>query len=153
MPLSIAENLALDRPDEFRRWGLLSKRLMRERAERLVAEFGIVTPSVQLPVAALSGGNQQRVVLARELSRAPKVLIVSQPTQGLDVGAMEDIWRRLRAAAFTGSAVLLISTDLDEIMAIADRIAVIYRGRIVGEMDRAGVDEERLGLLMGGAAA
>lgn len=153
LQLSIAENLVLDHPEEVQRRGLLSKRLLRERAERLVKEFGIATPSVNLPVGALSGGNQQRVVLARELSRTPKVLVVSQPTQGLDVGAMEDIWTRLRGAAAAGTGVLLISTDLDEILAIADRVAVIYRGRILGEMARADVDHDRLGLLMGGAAA
>ncbi len=86
LQLSIAENLVLDRPEEVERFGLLSKRLMRERAERLVADFGISTPSVNLPVGALSGGNQQRVVLARELSRTPKLLVASQPTQGLDIG-------------------------------------------------------------------
>ena len=95
LQLSIAENLVLDCPQDVERFGLLSRRLMRERAERLVADFGISTPSVNLPVGALSGGNQQRVVLARELSRTPKLLVVSQPTQGLDVGAMEDIWARL----------------------------------------------------------
>ena len=153
LQLSIVENLVLDRPEEVERFGLLSKRLMRERAERLVADFGISTPSVNLPVGALSGGNQQRVVLARELSRTPKLLVASQPTQGLDVGAMEDIWNRLRAAAASGVGVLLISTDLDEIMALSDRVAVIYRGRIIGEMPRAQLDHDRLGRLMGGAAA
>jgi simple sugar transport system ATP-binding protein len=101
---------------------------------------------------ALSGGNQQRVVLARELSQRPRVLVVSQPTQGLDVGAMEEIWDRLRRAADEGTAVLLISTDLDEILAVSDRIGVIYRGRIVGEMSRHEYDHDRLGRLMGGAA-
>lgn len=153
LELSIAENLILDRPEEVQRFGILSRRLMRERAARLVADYRIATPSVDLPVGALSGGNQQRVVLARELSRTPKVLSASQPTQGLDVGAMEDIWDRLRAAAAAGAAVLVISTDLDEIMAISDRIGVIYRGQIIGEMPRFNVDLDRLGRLMGGAAA
>jgi simple sugar transport system ATP-binding protein len=153
LQLSIAENLVLDRPDEVARFGILSRQRMRARARALMDDFGIAAPSVDLPVGALSGGNQQRVVLARELSRTPAALVVAQPTQGLDVGAMEYIWSRLRAAAAAGTAVLLISTDLDEIMAISDRICVIYRGRISGEMSRAEVDHERLGLLMGGAAA
>jgi simple sugar transport system ATP-binding protein len=153
LQLSIAENLVLDRPDEVARFGILSRQRMRARARALMDDFGIAAPSVDLPVGALSGGNQQRVVLARELSRTPAALVVAQPTQGLDVGAMEYIWSRLRAAAAAGTAVLLISTDLDEIMAISDRICVIYRGRIIGEMSRAEVDHERLGLLMGGAAA
>ncbi len=153
LQLSLAENLVLDRPEEVMRHGFLSRRLLRAHAERLVAEFAIATPSVDILVGALSGGNQQRVVLARELSRIPKVLVVSQPTQGLDVGAMEDIWTRLRAAAADGVAVLVISTDLDEIIALSDRVAVISRGRIVGEIAHGELDHDRLGLLMGGTAA
>ena len=102
---------------------------------------------------SLSGGNQQRVVLARELSAAPKVLVAAQPTRGLDVGAIEYMGGRLRAAAAAGVGVLLISTELEEILALAHRIVVIHRGRIVGEMAAAEADLERLGLLMGGAAA
>jgi simple sugar transport system ATP-binding protein len=151
LELSVAENLILDRPSSVARFGVIRKRLLAQRASALVADFGIATPSVDTPVWALSGGNQQRVVLARELSQRPRVLVVSQPTQGLDVGAMEDIWDRLRRAAGDDSAVLLVSTDLDEILAVSDRIAVIYRGRIVGEMGRHEYSHERLGLLMGGA--
>jgi simple sugar transport system ATP-binding protein len=92
-------------------------------------------------------------VLARELSRRPRVLVAAQPTRGLDVGAIEYMSGRLRAAAADGVAVLLVSTDLEEILALADRIAVIHRGRIVGDMERHAVDLERLGLLMGGQAA
>jgi simple sugar transport system ATP-binding protein len=102
---------------------------------------------------SLSGGNQQRVVLARELSHSPNVLVAAQPTRSLDVGAMEDMWARLRTIARDGTAVLLISTELDEIVALADRIVVIQRGQIVGEMTREEVDPERLGLLMGGQTA
>ena len=100
---------------------------------------------------SLSGGNQQRVVLARELSGDPAVLVAAQPTRGLDVGAIEYVSDRLREAAVGGVGVLLISTELEEVLDLADRIIVIFRGRIVGEMDRAGVDVERLGLLMSGA--
>jgi simple sugar transport system ATP-binding protein len=152
LELSVAENLVLDRPSSFARFGVLRKRLIAERARALVDDFGITTPSIDTPVWALSGGNQQRLVLARELSQRPHVLVVSQPTQGLDVGAMEDIWDRLRRAARDGTAVLLVSTDLDEILAVSDRIGVIYRGRIAGEMPRQECSHERLGLLMGGAA-
>lgn len=151
LELSVAENLILDRPASVARLGILSKRLVTERAQALVEDFAISTPSVDTPVWALSGGNQQRVVLARELSQRPRVLVVSQPTQGLDVGAMEDIWDRLRRAADNGTAVLLVSSDLDEILAVSDRIGVIYRGQIVGEMPRHEYAPERLGLLMGGA--
>jgi simple sugar transport system ATP-binding protein len=98
---------------------------------------------------SLSGGNQQRLVLARELSHDPVVLVAAQPTRGLDVGAIEYMSQRLRSVAKSGVGVLLISTELEEILDLADRIAVLYRGRIVGEMTRHDVDLERLGLLMG----
>ena len=151
LELSVAENLILDDPSKMARFGILRTSLVTEHARALVDDFDISTPSVETPVWALSGGNQQRVVLARELSQRPRVLVVSQPTQGLDVGAMEDIWDRLRRVADDGTAVLLVSTDLDEILAISDRIGVIYRGRIIGEMARHEYDPERLGLLMGGS--
>ena len=153
LEMTVAENLVLGRPGVAARHGVLSKRALVSRATRLIDDFAIATPSVHAPIWSLSGGNQQRVILARELSDSPKVLVAAQPTQGLDVGAMEDVWGRLRSAASAGTGVLLISTDLDEILALADRVAVIYRGRIVGEMDRGQVDTERLGLLMGGVAS
>ena len=99
---------------------------------------------------SLSGGNQQRVVLARELSHGPRVLVAAQPTRGLDVGAIEYMSARLRDAAADGVGVLLISTELEEILDLSDRIVVMSRGRIVGEMKRGDVDLDRLGLLMGG---
>jgi len=101
----------------------------------------------------LSGGNQQRVVLARELSAQPRVLVAAQPTRGLDVGAIEYMSARLREVAESGVGVLLISTELDEVLALSDRVCVIHSGRIVGEMARHEVDPERLGLLLGGIAA
>jgi len=99
----------------------------------------------------LSGGNQQRVVLARALSAGPKVLVAVQPTRGLDVGAVEYIGERLQRAAGDGIGVLLVSTDLGEIAALADRILVLFRGSIIGEMKRSELDLERLGLLIGGS--
>jgi simple sugar transport system ATP-binding protein len=101
-------------------------------------------------MSSLSGGNQQRVVLARELSRQPKVLVAVQPTRGLDVGAIEYMGQRLRAAADAGVGVLLMSSELEEILSLSDRIVVLHRGRIIGEMTRHEVDLQRLGLLMGG---
>jgi len=100
---------------------------------------------------SLSGGNQQRVVLARELSNAPRVLVAAQPTRGLDVGAIEYMSAQLRAAAADGVAVLLISTELEEILDLADRIVVMSNGRIAGEMQRDEVDLAVLGLMMSGA--
>ena len=102
---------------------------------------------------SLSGGNQQRVVLARELAQHPKVLVAAQPTRGLDVGAIEYMSDRLRAAAADGVAVLLISSELEEILDLSHRIVVLFRGRIIGEMDRSDADLEHIGLLMGGHAA
>jgi len=100
---------------------------------------------------SLSGGNQQRVVLARELSHEPRVLVAAQPTRGLDVGAIEYMSGQLRAAADGGVAVLLISTELGEILDLADRIVVMSNGRIVGEMQRGDVELAELGLMMSGA--
>jgi simple sugar transport system ATP-binding protein len=101
-------------------------------------------------VATLSGGNIQKVLLARVLSRDPRVLVVSQPTRGLDVGATEYVRSQLLARRAEGAAVLLVSEDLDELLALSDRLVVLYEGRIVGEMPAADADVERLGMLMAG---
>ncbi len=151
--MSVAENLVLNQLGLVSQHGVLSRRRMIERAATLVDQFEISTPGADAPVWTLSGGNQQRVVLAREMARRTPVLVVAQPTQGLDVGAMEAMWERLRDAAREGTGILLISSDIDEILELSDRVAVIFRGRIVGVMDRAEVDTERLGLLMGGLSA
>jgi simple sugar transport system ATP-binding protein len=151
--MSLAENLVLADPNAVASHGFLSRRRFDERARQLMREFDIQAPSPWAPMWSLSGGNQQRVVLARELSHHPKVLLAAQPTRGLDVGAIEYMGQRLRAAADAGVAVLLVSGDLEEILLLSDRIAVLSRGRIVGEMARHEIDIERLGLLMGGAAA
>jgi simple sugar transport system ATP-binding protein len=153
MDMSVAENLVLVDLEDVSRGRFVSPRLVRARAARLVDEYGISVPALDAPMRLLSGGNQQRVVLARELSRSPAVLVAEQPTHGLDVGAIEYMTGRLRAVAASGVAVLLISTELEEILTLAQRIAVIHRGRIMGEMHRDDVDVERLGLLMGGQAA
>lgn len=150
--MSVAENLVLNDVGSVCRRRILSTRLMREHAQRLIEQFDIKTPSFDTLMSSLSGGNQQRVVLARALSCEPSVLIAAQPTHGLDVGAIEYMSAQLKAIAESGVAVLLISTELDEIFSMSDRIAVIHRGRIVGEMDRRDADLERVGLLMGGSA-
>ncbi|MEO8692619.1 MAG: ABC transporter ATP-binding protein [Acidimicrobiales bacterium] len=153
LEMTVAENLVLDAPHALARHGLLDRRAVRDRAARLIDEFDIQASSPEAPMSSLSGGNQQRVVLARELSRQPKVLVAAQPTRGLDVGAIEYMGQRLRAAADAGVGVLLVSSELEEILALSDRVVVLYRGRIIGEMSRHDVDLERLGLLMGGEAA
>jgi ABC-type uncharacterized transport system ATPase subunit len=122
-----------------------------EYADRLVQEFDVRTPSFSLPAQNLSGGNQQKVIVAREFSRPIKLLVAAQPTRGLDVGSIEYIHRRLIEKRDEGVAVLLVSVELDEIMALSDRIAVMYEGQIVGTMDADKVTREELGLLMAGA--
>ncbi len=124
---------------------------VQDYALKLIDEFDIRTPNEKVPVASLSGGNQQKVILARELSSDPDLLVIAQPTRGLDVGAIEFVHNRVVEARDQGKAVLLISLELDEIMALSDRIAVVYEGEIVGEMPASDATEEQLGLLMAGA--
>ncbi|MFY1698557.1 MULTISPECIES: ABC transporter ATP-binding protein [unclassified Solwaraspora] len=153
LDMTIAENLAMKSlAAVYGAGGVLSRRRMHQIARQRMAEFNIIAPSPDTPVRSLSGGNQQRVVLARELSAGPTVLVAAQPTHGLDVGAIEDMYVRLRRAAAEGVAVLLISTELEEVMALADRIAVISSGRIVGVLTTAEATAERLGMLVGGVS-
>ncbi len=121
-----------------------------DESERLIKDFDIKTPSRKTPVKSLSGGNIQKLILARELSRNPRVLVAAQPTRGLDVSATEYVHRRLIEQRGKGCAILLISEDLDEILNLADRIAVIYEGKIMGIMLREGVEVETIGLMMAG---
>ena len=153
LSMSVAQNLVLDRPGIVARRGFLDQRRLRERALQLMQEFEVQAAGPDAPLWSLSGGNQQRVVLARELSHRPKVLVAAQPTRGLDVGAIEYMSSRLRQAAESGIAVLLVSTELEEILDLAHRIVVLSRGRVIGELERAEASAERLGLLLGGVAA
>jgi simple sugar transport system ATP-binding protein len=121
-----------------------------ENGVTLVEKFDIRTPSVNTPVSSLSGGNQQKVIVAREFSRPIKLLIASQPTRGLDVGSIEYIHKQLIKKRDEGCAILLVSTELDEVMQLSDRIAVMYRGRIIDEVDAETASRELLGLLMAG---
>jgi simple sugar transport system ATP-binding protein len=148
---TVAENLVLNRFDEppYAKGIALDLGRIRTNAEERVKEFDIRTQSVEAPVSALSGGNQQKVVLARELSRPLSALIANQPTRGVDVGAIEFLHSRLVAERDRGTAVLIVSTELDEVVALADRIAVMYRGRIVGIVP-ADTSREVLGLMMAG---
>ena len=120
------------------------------RSKELINNYNVKTPSVDTPVKSLSGGNIQKIILARELSRQPKVLIAAQPTRGLDIGATEYVHKRLIEQRSEGTATLLISEDLDEILALSDRIAVIYEGRIMDVVNREQATAEGLGLLMAG---
>ena len=131
---SVAENLVLDLYDQppFASGPALNLAAIARNASERVDEFDVRTPSTAAAASTLSGGNQQKVVLARELSRPLKLLIVAQPTRGLDVGSMEFVHRRIVAERDRGAAVVLVSTELDEVLGLADRIGVMYRGKIVG---------------------
>jgi simple sugar transport system ATP-binding protein len=153
LDLSVADNLVLVRPESHARRGVIDRRDVRRTAETLMEQFGIQASGPDAPMWSLSGGNQQRVVLARELSLAPVVLVAAQPTRGLDVGAIEYMNDRLQRVAESGTGVLLISTELEEILSLSHRVLVLHGGRIVGEMRRGEIDLQRLGLLMGGMAA
>jgi ABC-type uncharacterized transport system ATPase subunit len=150
--VSIASNLALKsyRKAPASTGPFLRLRRIRDRALELISRYRIAAPGPQAPVRLLSGGNLQKVVLAREFSGKPKVLVAASPTRGLDVGAIESVHTYLNEAAANGLGVLLLSEDLDEILTLADRIAVVYEGRIVGETTRAQVNVEEIGLQMAG---
>ncbi len=152
LDFSLAENLALNDYRQGTRFGLLRPRRMLEAAGRLLKEFDVRGGTPATPASSLSGGNQQKVVIAREVSGNPDALIAAQPTRGLDVGAIEFVHRRLLAERDAGRAILLFSLELDEVRALADRIWVIYDGRIVGELSPSASDEE-LGLLMTGGGS
>jgi ABC-type uncharacterized transport system ATPase subunit len=151
LDFSLAENLALhdyDRPPGSRYGWLFPKRLV-ERAKGLLTEFDVRGGTPSTPAASLSGGDQQKVVLAREITRDPRVLVAAQPTRGLDVGAIEFVHRRLVDERDEGRAILLVSFELDEILSLSDRILVLYEGKIVGEY-APDVSEEELGIAMTG---
>jgi len=149
---TVAENLMLQRlgSPPFTQHGWLQWDNVRQAARELVTAFDVRTPSVDTLCGNLSGGNAQKVVLARELARAPRVLLAAQPTRGLDVSAIEYVHRKLIEQRDGGVAILLISTELDEILSLSDRIAVIYEGKIVGLVDAGEADVNEIGLLMAG---
>jgi simple sugar transport system ATP-binding protein len=151
LPFSLSENLALHayRKPPMSIRGILNLRAMLNRARRLLQEFDVRGGTPATPAAALSGGNQQKVVLAREIDGDPKVLIAAQPTRGLDVGAIEFVHRRLVEQRDAGRAILLVSLELEEILSLSDRILVIYEGHIVGEFPPTATEEE-LGFAMTG---
>ena len=151
LDFNLAENIALHdfREEPSSKWGWLFPKRIIARAKRLLTEFDVRGGGAQTLAAALSGGNQQKVVIAREVSRDPSILVAAQPTRGLDVGAIEFVHRRLVAEQDEGRAVLLVSFELDEILSLSDRILVLYEGRIVAEYGRD-VSEEELGIAMTG---
>jgi len=152
LPYPISDNMILNtfyRPP-FAKNGILQEDAIEKNAEELVEKFDVRTPSIETTVGSLSGGNQQKVIVAREFSRPIKFLVASQPTRGLDVGSIEYIHHRLVEKRDEGCAVLLVSTELDEIMQLSDRIAVIFGGNIIKILPAKGTTKEEIGLLMAG---
>jgi simple sugar transport system ATP-binding protein len=152
---SVEENLFLrdHGAPAYTRGPFLDFRKMSAQANRLVAEYAVKTPQLQTPIKNLSGGNIQKLILARELSRHPKILIAAQPTRGVDIGATEYIHQRLMEQRAAGTAILLISEDLDEVRALSDRIAVMYEGQIIGIVQRGEATVDEIGLMMAGISA
>ncbi len=147
--MTVAQNMALEHLENFVNNGMLDHRHIRQHAEKLIEQYQIkASPGDK--IRTLSGGNMQKVILARVFERDPKVIVVSQPTRGLDVGATEYVRGKLLEQRGRGAAILLISEDLDEILELSDRIAVIYEGEIMGILPASQADTERLGLLMSG---
>ncbi|MCZ8516225.1 ABC transporter ATP-binding protein [Paenibacillus filicis] len=153
LDFSMSENLVLKSyyKPAYNRGGFLDYAAIDKQAQRLIGEFDVRTPGTHTPARALSGGNQQKAIIAREVDQDPDLLIAAQPTRGLDVGAIEFIHKRLLEQRDKGKAVLLVSLELDEILQLSDRIAVIYEGRIVGFADPATTTDRELGLMMSGS--
>lgn len=152
LEMSLADNIALQSyyHAPFSKSGVLNQKYINDYARKLIEEYDVRTTGELVPAASLSGGNQQKAIIAREMDRDPDLLIVSQPTRGLDVGAIEYIHKRLIEHRDKGKAVLVVSFELDEILNVSDRIAVIHAGEIVGIVDPKETSEKELGLLMAG---
>jgi general nucleoside transport system ATP-binding protein len=150
--MSLADNAILGSQRQRTRGPFLDRRKIREYAERLVTRFGVRASGIGAMAGKLSGGNLQKLILGREILQDAAAIVVEQPTRGLDVGAVESVWLELLRERERGKAILLISAELEELMNLADRIAVMFEGRIVGILDAASVTQEKLGLMISGAA-
>ena len=152
---NVSENLIMRdfEKEPFSKGGFLDFNAIADQANEMVDSFAIKTPTIETPMKSLSGGNAQQVILARELSRQPSVLLAAQPTRGVDIGATEYIRQLIIEQRSQGTATLLISEDLDEILALSDRIAVIFEGRIMGILDSDQATAEKLGLMMAGVVS
>jgi ABC-type uncharacterized transport system ATPase subunit len=152
---TVAENLLLVDYDKepYSKRGLLNRSAISEWCSKMVSSYGVKTPTIHTPTKSLSGGNIQKVVIAREFTCDADVLVVAQPTRGVDIGAAEYIHERLLEQRLNGAAILLISEDLDEVIQLSDRVIVVLEGEIMGEVDRADATPQSLGLLMSGVTA
>jgi ABC-type uncharacterized transport system ATPase subunit len=150
LPYPIEDNLVLTEyyHPPFSHRGVIDERAIARRAKELIPQFDIRTPSGDVPTSTLSGGNQQKVIVAREFSRDLKLLIADQPTRGIDVGSIEFIHKQIVAKRDAGTAVLLVSAELDEVLELSDRIGIIFRGRLVAIVDAEGAEKDRIGLIM-----
>ena len=154
LDFTVAENMVLDSyyTDEFSSGLNMKWDKVESTAEKLVEHYDVRTPGIEVPASNLSGGNQQKVIVAREFSRDLDLIVASQPTRGVDVGSIEYIHSQLIEKRDSGSAVLLVSTELDEVLALSDRIAVMFDGRVVAVLDRDATDATELGLYMAGSS-
>lgn len=153
LDFDLADNSILGthyRPPAAKGLGLLDDKAIAAKAERLIRDFDVRPPNAALPARALSGGNQQKLIIGREFDLEPKLLLVSQPTRGVDIGAIEFIHRKLIGLRDAGAAILLVSAELEEVLSLSDRVLVMYQGRIVGEVDPQTAAQEEIGLLMTG---
>jgi simple sugar transport system ATP-binding protein len=150
LPFPVSDNLVLTQYDEapYVRGLFRNEQAISEWAKRAIGEYDIRTPSPTVPASTLSGGNQQKIIVAREFSRKLTALILDQPTRGLDVGSIEFIHRQVIAKRDEGAAILLVSAELDEVLELSDRIAVMYRGEVVALVDGPTAEREEIGLLM-----
>ena len=150
--LGVIDNLMMKsyRTNKYAKFGLLNKKQNKEWSEELVKKFDVRTPDLTSPVRQLSGGNQQKLLFAREIDLNPKLMIAVHPTQGLDVGATKAVHKMLVSLKTKGSGILLISEDLDEVLQLSDKIIVLYNGRINGVLSRAEASKEVIGQLMAG---
>ena len=154
LELSVRDNLVMKELalGRLQRWGIINDAAVDEFCSDLIGEYDIRTPDSRAKIRHLSGGNQQKLVLARELCRQPPLLIAAQPTRGLDVGATETVLSRLQAERQRGCAIVLFSTEIEEILLLSDRVAVMVDGKFLATLDRHEATYARLGLLMGGEA-
>jgi len=151
LPMSVAENSSLPNIGSYNRWGWLDRAAERRVAKVEVARLAIKTSSIDTRVVTLSGGNQQKVVLGKWLAMGPKLLILDEPTRGIDVGARAEIYRQVAALAADGVAILMVSSDMEEVIGMSDRVVVMRERRVAGVLDRSAFSQERIGALMTGA--
>jgi ribose transport system ATP-binding protein len=151
LPMSVVENSSLPSVGGYNRWGWLDRATERRVAKTEVARLAIKTSSIDTKVVTLSGGNQQKVVLGKWLAMGPKLLILDEPTRGIDVGARAEIYRQMAALAAEGVAILMVSSDMEEVIGMSDRVVVMRERRVAGVLDRAALSQERIGALMTGA--